>query len=173
MNMMSSRPLPISYRSSLQYWNFTSEQRKNNMFLWNLNTEPGTSPSHVTSYHSSPLFSVCLWKPDVGNAIRCNISDLHCQHKLWNHVVWATLKLWSNIPTTVCQYLFDTVAHQYSSLNIQIPILLERKYQDPRCRPPSIDRALAGFLKKRVSLNVCSLPAGNSHLFTLTHCKLY
>ena len=33
-------------------------------------------------------------------------------------------------------YLSDIVADQYSSLNIQIPTLLERKYQDPRA--PSI-----------------------------------
>ena len=34
------------------------------------------------------------------------------------------------------QYLYHIVADQYSSLNIQIPTLLERKYQDPRA--PSI-----------------------------------
>ena len=39
---------------------------------------------------------------------------------------------------SVCQYLSDIVADQYSLLNIQIRTLLERKYQDTRT--PSISR---------------------------------
>ena len=64
-------------------------------------------------------------------AVDHSIGSCHRFHGQNTRQVYISM---SSIECTLelCQYLSDIVAVQYSSLSIQIPSLLERKYQDPR-----------------------------------------